>query len=173
MMTLTIDKTAAAKLAKATDRARTEKPVIRRTAERGVYLVKSSDGTKDYTVTCDSAAKTISCNCPSRVACKHLAAVAAYHSFLVSQEAGAAVAPLCEDCNQPLTGAELGGRLCTHCEAGYVEDVQPEITPASKDECFLCAQPLNETGNCQNPECRSSAAYHEKLRQAERDLFGE
>jgi hypothetical protein len=86
MNTLTINSKAALTLARATERARTEKPLVRKTATYGWYMVRSgSDMSRWYSVVCNSENKTITCNCSSRKPCKHIACVAPLHSWIARQ----------------------------------------------------------------------------------------
>lgn len=120
MQTLTINSKAAQVLAKSAAKARVEKPVIKKTNERGVYQVKSKSGST-YTVCCNSQDKTISCNCKAVKPCYHIASVANYHSFLVSQEIAAQKAvSTCKNCETaPATSKE--GR-CDDCEVARAND---------------------------------------------------
>jgi hypothetical protein len=120
MNTLTINSKAALTLARATERARAEKPLVRKTSTYGTYEVRSSDKTRWYTVKCISATKEITCNCSSRKPCKHIAAVAPLHSYIARQrqEAAQAVPPV-EKC---LTCPELA-------EEGYFGFCKPCWAP--------------------------------------------
>lgn len=87
MNTLTIDSKAALTLARATERARAEKPLVRKTAEYGKYEVRSSSNKSLwYKVTCTSATREMTCNCSSRKPCKHIAAVLPIHSYIARQK---------------------------------------------------------------------------------------
>src|SRR4051812_38931782 len=95
MNTLTINSEAHKVLARAAEKARQEKPLVRKTSTYGIYEVQSSDKSRWYTVTCTSATREITCNCPARKPCKHIAAVAPLHSYIARarQEAAAQAAP--------------------------------------------------------------------------------
>jgi hypothetical protein len=89
MLTLTINNRAALEVlaGKPADRARLEKPRIRLTSTFGRYEVQSTSksasagGGRWYTVTCDSVTRSMHCNCPARVECKHLSAVLPVHTY--------------------------------------------------------------------------------------------
>ncbi len=127
MLTLTIDKKAHKTLAAAAARAKAEKPFIKRTEERGVYLVRSANGETFYTVRCNSEDRSVSCSCPANKPCKHIAAVAPYHSFLISQEgAQTLIAPVpapapvgpgpdCDRCGKPAFAFDGRRYLCKLC----------------------------------------------------------
>jgi hypothetical protein len=86
MNTLTINSKAALTLARATERARAEKPLVRKTPTYGVYEVRSSSNNSLwYTVKCVSATREMTCNCSSRKPCKHIAAVLPLHSYIARQ----------------------------------------------------------------------------------------
>ena len=152
MQTLTIDSRAAAKLTKATERARAEKPLIKKTSERGVYLVisRTSGSGRTYTVTCQSATKEATCTCPAVKPCKHLAAVVPFHSFLISQSRAAdpaatpAITPATAT-NEPAP-FKLYDLSCPNCGQDFSSNV----------DCFFC------------PECEQAA----RVAKDESDLFG-
>lgn len=108
MNTLTINSKAALTLARAADKARSEKPVVQKTAEYGVYTVLTHNRTKKYTVRCNSATKAITCNCPASKPCYHIAAVAPIHSYIARQLRDQAARDLAaaeiETANWPLPG---------------------------------------------------------------------
>lgn len=119
MMTIQVNSRIGQTLAKAAQRAKVEKPLVRKTALKGMYQVLSTDGVTWYYVYCDSQEKKITCTCPSKRACKHAAAVLPYHTYLISQERAAQQAAqidtgkLCSDCE--LLPAISGSDLCRLC----------------------------------------------------------
>jgi hypothetical protein len=85
MQTLQINSKAHEVLARAAEKARQEKPLVKKTEEAGVYSVNGK-----YTVTCNSEHKTITCTCKATKPCYHIAAVAPLHSYIKRQEQEAA-----------------------------------------------------------------------------------
>ncbi len=86
MNTLHIDSKAALTLARAIEKAKQEKPLVKKTTTYGVYEVRSSSNKSLwYKVTCNSATKEIKCNCPATKPCFHIAAVAPIHSWIARQ----------------------------------------------------------------------------------------
>lgn len=104
MNTLTINSKAALTLARAAEKARNEKPLVKKTETYGVYEVRSSDKTRWYTVKCNSANKTITCNCKAAKPCYHIAAVAPLHSYIARQKQEAEKASQGEEPVQPICG---------------------------------------------------------------------
>ncbi len=97
MNTLTINSKAHEVLARAAEKARAEKPLVRKTSTYGNYEVRStSNHSLWYKVTCNSETKEITCTCPARKPCKHIAAVAPLHSYIARtrQEAATQAAPV-------------------------------------------------------------------------------
>lgn len=110
MNTLTINSKAADILSRAADKARTEKPVVQKTAEYGVYTVLTHNRTKKYTVRCNSATKEITCDCRAFKPCYHIAAVAPIHVYIARQRrdqaAQALAAAEAEAANWPVPVAQ-------------------------------------------------------------------
>jgi hypothetical protein len=114
MNTLHFDNKALKLLSGAVERARAEKPRIQMTATFGQYRVLSSDGQTWYTVTCNSDARTITCECPARKPCKHIAAIIPIHTYQARLHQERAIYGYCE-CGREVEGE--GQQECENCIA--------------------------------------------------------
>ncbi len=152
MNTLTINSTAALTLARATERAKAEKPLVKKTATYGVYEVRSSSNKSLwYKVTCTSETKTITCSCSSRKPCKHIAAVAPLHSWIARQKQEAAA-------QAALVPAELAGSVQEIEE--FIAEIQAKCNirncPALADagcrgfcgDCYLAELQADDDREC-------------------------
>jgi hypothetical protein len=138
MNTLTINSKAALTLARAAERARIEKPLVRKTSEYGIYSVRStSNKSLWYTVTCNSEAKTITCNCPALKPCKHIAAVAPLHSYIARARQEAA------------SQAALALPVIMAQSVQEIEDFIAESNSLDRD-CPVCGlvQPDDDSSDC-------------------------
>lgn len=126
MMTLHIDSKTLETLAGApAERARNEKPRIK-VIEFGKYEITSStDCNKKYLVVANSETRELSCNCPARKPCKHLAAVLPVHVFLARQRQEPHPIPVegepesctCSECGRWMLVAVFPVHLTNGCEA--------------------------------------------------------
>ena len=142
MNTLTINSKAALTLARATERAKVEKPLVKKTATYGWYLVRSgSDMSRWYSVVFNSETKTITCNCSSRKPCKHIAAVAPLHSYIARQRQEAEKAT---SQAAPVALAELAGSV------QEIEEFIAESQASADRDCPVCGlvQADNDSLDC-------------------------
>lgn len=141
MNTLTINSKAHEVLARATERARTEKPLVRKTATYGVYEVRSSSNPSLwYTVTCNSEAKAITCNCPAKKPCKHLPAVLPLHVYIARQKRDEVAAAL--------AAAEVEA-------AGWPVPAETSEVPSFDAEAAPVAAPADQDFTAQVEEIRT------------------
>jgi hypothetical protein len=135
MNTLTINSKAALTLARATERARAEKPLVRKTTTYGIYEVRSSSNKSLwYTVKCVSATREMTCNCSSRKPCKHIAAVLPLHSYIARrrQEAETA-AVLYADILDAMPDWSKEPKFCTCGNLATTKENYCEFCQAEKD----------------------------------------
>jgi hypothetical protein len=162
MNTLTINSKAALTLARATEKARTEKPLVKKTRNYGWYLVRSTtDMTRWYSVICNSVTREITCNCPATKPCYHIAAVAPLHSFIARQLRDQAAQELvvaeAEAANWPLPGlTEVPSFFNSEAEAERVATeaalVALEVAwPVSEIEEFIAENSTSLDRHC--PTC--------------------
>lgn len=185
MNTLTINNKAALTLARAAEKARVEKPLVRKTATYGVYAVTSSDKTREYKVTCNSDTKTITCNCKATKPCYHIAAVAPLHSYIARQKqeveaAAQAATPACTFSPVEVAQAQAEQALVELEKSWPVSEIEEFIAENSASlerECPVCGlvQPDDDSSDCWacgaalNPEDVYTAEMEAKDRA---DLFG-
>jgi hypothetical protein len=136
MQTLHFDRAALELLSGApADRARQEKPRIK-VLKFGRYQAQSSDGKHWYSITCNSTTKEMTCSCPARKPCKHLAAILPVHIHLAKERAAQA-APVQEEepeeeeiilyceCGAAWPDAETG--RCNDCQASWLEEYRTYV----------------------------------------------